>query len=217
LKSKEQNAYKIRLLGFVVAEEVGLRRAPSPQCRPPPVTQSRQWWRIDPCADLRSPEVLLKARFLDEYREATYFILLAVQMIGATFFVWRELPAFDQLALNPGEQLPYIPYDNLIPGITVSVIQIAYWYRLLRIPIPFQRSNLFLNHLCLFLGRIGFIFGGALFSVVFFRHLPKLHQDTDLLMLTLRGLLLVGSLFALFCSALELERLGRAFESTLQK
>jgi hypothetical protein len=162
-------------------------------------------------------EVTLKARLFDEYREVTYVLLLAVQIIGATFFVWRELPAFDQLAINPGEQLPYIAYDNLVPVITVSLIQIAYWYRLLRIPIPFQRSNLFLSHLCLFLGRIGFIFGGALFSVVFFRHLPKLHQDTDVLILMLRGLLLVISLFALFCSALELERLGRTFESTLQK
>jgi hypothetical protein len=54
------------------------------------------------------------------------------------------------------------------------------------------------------------------FSVVFFRHLPKLHQGTDALVLALRGLLLVGSLFALFYSALELERLGRGFEGTPQ-
>jgi hypothetical protein len=31
-----------------------------------------------------------------------------------------------------------------------------------------------LNHVLLFRGRLGFIFGSALFSVVVFRHLPQL-------------------------------------------
>jgi hypothetical protein len=68
------------------------------------------------------------------------------------------------------------------------------------------------NHLLLFLGRISFIFGGALFSVVFFGHLPLLDQGADILVMTRRGMLLAGSLFALFCFSLELERLGRSFE-----
>jgi hypothetical protein len=154
---------------------------------------------------------------MDGYPRATYILLLSVQIIGAAFFAWREVPAFGQLALSPGEQLPYVPFDNLVPLITVSVMQAAYWYRLLRIPIPFQDSNLFLNHLLLFSGRLSFIFGGALFSIVFFRHLPQLHQDADIFVLTLRGGILGGSLFALFCSALELERLARVFESNPQR
>jgi hypothetical protein len=143
---------------------------------------------------------------------AAYLSLLAVQIIGATFFVCSELPAFGQLALSPGEQLPFGLYDSAISVITLAIMQVAYWYRLLRVPIPFRSSNVFLNHLLLFLGRISFIFAGALFSVVFFRHLPQLHQGTDILVMTLRGLLLGVSLFSLFCSSLELERLGRAFE-----
>jgi|ERR1700722_10363935 hypothetical protein len=39
--------------------------------------------------------------------------LLAVQIIGAIVFIWKELPAFNQLLRNAGEQLPYIPYDDL--------------------------------------------------------------------------------------------------------
>jgi hypothetical protein len=66
------------------------------------------------------------------------------------------------------------------------------------------------------LGRLSFIFGGALFSVAFFRHLPQLDQGADILVTTSRGMLLVGSLFALFCFSLELERLGRSLESNTQ-
>jgi hypothetical protein len=91
-------------------------------------------------------------------------------------------------------------------------MQISFWVRLLRIPIPFRRSNIFLNHFFLFLGRLSFIFGSALFSVVVFRHVPELGRDADFLLMARRGLLFVGCLFALFCTSLEVERLGQAFE-----
>jgi hypothetical protein len=144
-------------------------------------------------------------------RRGIYLLLLSVQIIGAGFFIWKELPDFRQLALNPGQQLPYIPYDNFATIGALLVMQVAYWYRLRRVPIPFRGSNLILNHLLLFLGRLSFIFGGALFSVVFFRHLPELDQGIDVLVISRRGLLLGGALFALFCFTLELERLGQAF------
>jgi hypothetical protein len=56
----------------------------------------------------------------------------------------------------------------------VVMMQIAYWYRLRCVPLPSQRSNLIVSHLFLFLGRLAFIFGGSLFGVVFFRHLPEI-------------------------------------------
>jgi len=65
-----------------------------------------------------------------------------------------------------------------LPVIGVIVaMQAAYWYRLRRISIPIGRPNLILSYLLLFFGRLSFIFGGALFSVVFFRHLPELDRD----------------------------------------
>jgi hypothetical protein len=69
-----------------------------------------------------------------------------------------------------------------------------------------------LNHLFLFFGRLSFIFGSALFSVVIFRHLPELSRETDFLLMAQRGIIFVGCLFALFCTSLEVERLGQAFE-----
>jgi hypothetical protein len=40
---------------------------------------------------------------------------------------------------------------------------------------------------------------------------PELDQGIDVLVISRRGLLLGGALFALFCFTLELERLGQAF------
>ena len=144
---------------------------------------------------------------------AVYSFLLAVQAAGAIFFILRELPDFRQLALYPGEQLPYMRSDDVATIGALLAMQVAYWYRLPRVAIPFQTSNLILSHLFLFLGRLSFIFGGALFAFVFFRHFPELDQSADTLLMARRGLFLGVSLFALFCFALELERLGNALGS----
>jgi hypothetical protein len=144
---------------------------------------------------------------------AVYLALLGVQVIGALAFIWKELPSFNQLLETPGEQIPFIPYDDLTSIGILLVMQVAYWYRLRRIPIPFQGPRQIQSHLFLFLGRLSFIFGGALFSVVFFRHLPALDSDVDVLLMTGHALLLGGALFALFCLSLELERLGHALEA----
>jgi hypothetical protein len=148
----------------------------------------------------------------EQPKTALYLLLLAIQIFGAICFVWLELPEFRQVAVNPGAQLPKDPTsDLLIAGIFV-VMQLSFWVRLLRIPIPFRRSNVVLNRVLLFLGRLSFIFGSALFSVVIFRHLPELGRETDILLMIQRGIIFVGCLFALFCTSLEVERLGQAFE-----
>ncbi len=146
-----------------------------------------------------------------------YLFLLAVQICGVIVLVWQGLPAFRQVLLNPGEQPSNQTYPELAM-LAVSIgMQISYWYRLLYVPIPFPRSNIVLSHLFLFLGRLSFIFGSALFSVVVFRHLPELGRETDALVMARRGMIFVGSLFALFCSSLEVERLGQSFGSDRSK
>jgi hypothetical protein len=126
-------------------------------------------------------------------------------------YVWQELHEFEQLLRNPGEQLPKNIHSDLIIGV-FSVMQISFWCRLIYLPVPLRRSNLFLNQPFFILGRLSFVFGGALFAVVVFRHLPNLGRDVDVLQATERGMILVGCLFALFCNCLEVERLAQAFE-----
>jgi hypothetical protein len=147
---------------------------------------------------------------------AVYLLLLAIQIVGSLFIVWRELPDFRQLALNPGTQLPYMRTDDFATLSTVITMQAAYWYRLYCVPIPFLSSNAILNHILLFLGRLSFIFGASLFGIVFFRHLPELEAHADPWLMARRGLLLVGFLFSLFCVTLELERLGHAVGGSCQ-
>ena len=147
---------------------------------------------------------------------AFYLLLLLIQLTGALFIVLAGLPEFRHLVTHPGEQLPYAPYDNPASPIVIIAMQAAYWYRLQCVQVPSQGSNTILSHLFLFLGRLTFIFGGSLFAVVFFRHLPEIDQGVDVWLMFRRGLLLVASLFALFCVTLELERLGRALGSSQQ-
>lgn len=149
----------------------------------------------------------------EQPKTALYLLLLAIQIVGAISFVWLQLPEFRQVVVNPGEQLPKDPVSDLLMAGIFAVMQLSFWVRLLRIPIPFRRSNAVLNHVLLFLGRLSFIFGSALFSVVVFRHLPELGRETDIGLAVLRGIMFVGCLFALFCTSLEVERLGQAFES----
>ena len=146
----------------------------------------------------------------DRLRTVTYLVLFAVQMFGSDFIVWQDLPAFRQLVLSPGEQPVNTPYDGNTVLAVLFAMQAAYWYRLLRVAIPFRGPSLALSHLFLFLGRLNFIFGSALFSIVLFRHVPELGSGIDILLMARRGVVLAISLFALFCFTLELERLGMA-------
>ncbi len=140
----------------------------------------------------------------------TYVLLMAVQLFGSDFIVWKGLPAFRELVLAPGQQPATTPYDDNLTLPIILLMQAVYWYRLLKVAIPFTGRRLILSHLFLFLGRLNFIFGSALFSIVLFRHLPELGPDTDLVLMARRRVLMVITLFALFCFTLELERLGEA-------
>jgi hypothetical protein len=117
-------------------------------------------------------------------KNVSYLLLLDIQIFGALIFIWQDLNEFEQLLLNPGEQLPKDIHSDLVVFGVFCVMQISFWCRVLYVPIPFRRSNIFLSHIFLFLGRLGFIFGGALFAVVVFRHLPKMGRDADVLLAT---------------------------------
>ena len=149
-------------------------------------------------------------------RTITYLFLLAIQLCGAIFFICQQLPEFRQIVLYPGKQLPKDTNSDLLMVGVFAALQISFWIRLHYVPIPFRRANALLSHLFLFLGRLSFIFGSALFSVGVFRHLPELGPETNILLTLQRGIIFVACLFALFCTSLEVERLGHAFEGREQ-
>jgi hypothetical protein len=142
-----------------------------------------------------------------------YLFLLAIQIAGALTFICRELPEFKQLLVNPGKQLPRDAVEDFTAIGIFLLMQTAFWCRQWYAPIPFRRSNTFVSLLFLFLGRLSFIFGGTLFSVTVFRHLPEFGRETDVALVVWRGAILIACLFALFCTSRELERLGQSFDS----
>jgi hypothetical protein len=148
----------------------------------------------------------------NEQRKASpYLLLLAVQILGAITLTWQVLPEFRQLAINPGDQLPRDGFSDIVSVGVLCVMQIAFWCRVLFVPIPFRRPRAILNHVFLFLGKLSFIFGSAFFV---FRHLPKLDRCADFLLAATRGMMVIGCLFALFCTSLEVERLGQALDAS---
>jgi hypothetical protein len=147
-----------------------------------------------------------------QQKTGTYLLLFGVQISGAIIFIWQTLPEFRSVADNPGEQLPRDGFSDFVSLGLLCAMQIAFWCRVRFIPIPFQRPRAILQHILLFLGRLSFIFGSALFGIVVFRHAPELDRGIDILLIVKRGLILLGCLFALFCTSLEVERLGQAFE-----
>jgi hypothetical protein len=100
----------------------------------------------------------------ERLRKVIYLLLFAVQMFGSNFIIWQGLPAFRQLVLSPGEQLANTPYDGNTVVAVLFAMQGAYWYRLLRVAIPFRGPSLALSHLFLFLGRLNFIFDSNSFK-----------------------------------------------------
>ena len=142
-----------------------------------------------------------------------YPLLMAAQTVAATVLFRTMFPIFARVVEEPGKfQLIERSTQFTIVAAAV-VLQVCYWTRFRYVRIEAPTKSPFVAHLFLFGSRISFFFGGALFSAIFFRHLPEL----DALPPLFQGVTKVGSvlavLFSLFCYSLELDRVGRAIEA----
>jgi len=139
-----------------------------------------------------------------------YLLLLAAQTACAAIVLTNIHAAFRILIENIGTPNASTPVSVLQLLIAAALGQLCYWYRLRNVPVPTGYRNIALGHLLAFASRLGFIFGGALFSLYFLRHAPALTLTP--LDITWRGALLIAILFSLYCYTLELERLGGALQ-----
>jgi hypothetical protein len=139
-----------------------------------------------------------------------YAGLLLIQTVGGAAILAIALPVYRHILTEPGQAVQSAASLWAVAAVLLS--QAAYWFRLMRVPMPVLRPRILLSHLVLFASRLVFIFGAALFSVVFFRHLPEFESLPGLPDLAGRAALLFGVLFALFCWAMEWERLGQALK-----
>jgi hypothetical protein len=144
-----------------------------------------------------------------------YALLFAVQTGTIGIIISGFLPIYLRILDLPGHQLDILPRSPPVLIAALVGFHMAYWFRLIRVPVPRQRPSLFLGHVILFVSRLTFIFGGAFFGLVAFRHLPALGTVTDPALLTMRLLVALIVLFSLFCYALEIERFGDAFRPSM--
>ncbi|CVI23937.1 conserved hypothetical protein [Agrobacterium fabacearum CFBP 5771] len=79
-----------------------------------------------------------------------------------------------------------------------------------RLRAPFH--SILVSHLLSFAASLAFLFGGVLFSTIFFRHLPESNTLPPLGHTVLQGALILLVLFSFFCYSVELERLAKAIE-----
>lgn len=145
-------------------------------------------------------------------RAAGYLLLLGVQTLAACVLLLAVFPLFQQIVLQSGRPQPLPPATAVTALAAAAVMQACYWTRYCRVPVPALPGGAVAGHLLMFASRVSFLFGGALFSVIFFRHLPQLDALPPLGQGIAKALGFMALLFALFCHALELERLGRGME-----
>jgi hypothetical protein len=143
-----------------------------------------------------------------------YAAFLLVQTLCAAAILYNIQSAFRILLENIGTQNPGSLGNAASVGLAVLIGQFCYWQRLRSVNVPSGYQNIVLGHLFSFGSRIGFIFGGALFSLYFLRHVPAL--DLGYLDLIWRSGMLLAILFALYCYTLELERLGAALQGAFR-
>jgi hypothetical protein len=132
-----------------------------------------------------------------------YFVLLAMQTIGAAILFWYTVPLFRQALQDPGGHIART--ENLVWSLSaIALMQAAYWIRhRLRSPLP-QLRNAFFGYIVLFVARMSFVLATSVFGFVFIVRRPEFQIPTS------RYFILIIALFALFCYTQELEQLGRA-------
>lgn len=143
---------------------------------------------------------------------AAYGILLAGQTTAALALFWIVFPIFHQIITHLGEPQE-LRYSQQIATIcSATLLHVCYWTRLKWVGVVAPFHNVFIAHVCSFASRVSFFFGGALFSALFFRHLPELEALPSITRIVFGAIEVVVVLFALFCYSVELDRLAKAIE-----
>lgn len=142
-----------------------------------------------------------------ESRPRVYWVLLALQTVGAVIVLGNGVPFYRQLTIDFANHQPHpgIIWWAVAAGV---LMQIAYWLRVwLQPPLP-TSGYVVLGHLTAFVARLSFILASSTFSVVFFLRFEQLSLPPH------RVVLMLVVLFSLFCWSLELERLAKALQGT---
>ena len=135
-----------------------------------------------------------------------YCLLLCLQTAGLSTVIWQGAPVYRRIVA--GSEGPNASPEALILAmVAVALMQGAYWLPTATIPGLALPQNVFLSHLLLFVGRLSFILGTALFTAVMYYRLPDLERSIP------RLAVLIAALFSMFCYSIELEWLALQFNN----
>ena len=141
-----------------------------------------------------------------------YGALIVLQSIAVAFLLRIIFPIFYSVVSHLGER-QQVPVSTLLVILEVAlVLQVSYWARMRWVEVRAPFRSVFVSHLLSFAARLAFLFGGVLFSTIFFRHLPESNSLPPLGQSLLQGALILLVLFGFFCYSVELERLAKAIE-----
>ena len=138
---------------------------------------------------------------------ALNWLLFASESLGALIILWLGVPIYRRLLMGVTDEQAGAKVF-FWASIGVTVIQVSYWIRLRCFPPPRFSRQLVLGHAIQFLGRLSFVFIGGMFGVVFFTRFQQLEFSVW------KVSVLLAVLFSMFCYALDLDRLGKAFWET---
>ncbi|WP_395664544.1 hypothetical protein [Methylocella sp.] len=145
-------------------------------------------------------------------RLRVYAVLLGLQTIASGALVAVVFPLFQQIVSQSG-QPQSLETSTVVAALCAALaMQACYWTRYRRTPIRAPFHNALAGHALMFASRVSFFFSAALFSAIFFRHVPQLEALPPPGQGFAKAVGVMILLFASFCYALELERLGRAVE-----
>lgn len=134
-----------------------------------------------------------------------FWCLFTVQVAGMLVILWFGLPVYWRLHSGriDGATFPVF----LVVGLTVVVMQWAYW-----LAYPLQRKlrfrrNVFVGHMLVWCGELSYFFPHALAALIVFDRYKELDEQK---FVPERWLVLVAILFAVYCFKHQLESLGNA-------
>lgn len=143
-------------------------------------------------------------------RPAVYLLLLAIHTAAALTLAAVMFPLFQQIVMHIGKPQQLQASTALAAALAAIVMQACYWIRHEYVQVSAPVRGALASHLALFASRVSFFFSGAVFSAIFFRHVPQLEALPPAGQGLAKAIGVMALLFASFCYALELEHLGRA-------
>lgn len=104
-----------------------------------------------------------------------YAALMVLQSLAVAYLLLVIFPIFYAVVTHLGErqQVPSSTFIAIL--ITALVQQASYWARMRWVEVRAPFRSILVSHLFSFAARMAFLFGGVLFSTIFFRHLPEIN------------------------------------------